>query len=76
MGNNISILKSIAENGGNNIEHAENVIQFCNEALTDKHKAAAIDRFFINSPTSNPFESDMSYYDLLNFYQDVLNEED
>lgn len=76
MGSYIETCKAYAIENKTTLEHAENIIEFCEEAKSDKNKKAAIERFYMNAATYNPFDEGYSYYDILNYYQDVLNEDE
>ena len=58
----------------NEVENEDLILQFANEAETDSDKEKAIERFFANSSSSNPFDEKLSYYDLLAHYEDIQNE--
>ena len=75
MGSNINTLKHIL--ASNTIDNEDLIEEFVKEAEDgDKDKAAAVDRFFMNSPSSNPFDAGLTYYDLLQHYEDIQDEAD
>lgn len=75
MGSNIATLKHIL--ASNTIENEDVIEQFIKEAEGgDADKVAAIDRFFMNSPSANPFDAGLGYYDLLQHYEDIQDERD
>lgn len=59
----------------NTIENEDLILKFIEQSKTDENKEKAITRFFMNSPSANPFKDGLSYYDLLHHYEDILNEE-
>lgn len=59
--------------GTNEIENEDLIVAFINEAETDTVKEKAIDRFF-EGVQSNPFDEGFTYYDLVQHYEDILDE--
>lgn len=57
------------------IENEDMILKFAKEAQNDPNKTEAIERFFNSSKDGNPFKEGKSYYDLMDLYQDVLNEQ-
>lgn len=74
MGNYIDRLKDILAK--NTIENEDEIEGFIIEAENDPKKVEAIERFFMNASTSNPFDEGLGYYDLIHHYEDILDEED
>lgn len=74
MGNYIDRLKDILDK--NTIENEDLIEEFMKDAEDDAKKAEAIERFFMNAATSNPFDEGLGYYDLLHHYEDICDEED
>lgn len=72
MGSNVDVLVGILSRM--QIENEDLIKEFVEAAKKDSIKAAAIDRFFANATTSNPFNEGMSYYDLLKEYEAVQEE--
>ena len=74
MGSCIDRLKDILDSS--TIENEDLIEEFINDAEEDPKKAEAIERFFDNASTPNPFDEGLGYYDLLQHYEDIQDEED
>ena len=68
----IDQLSDILEN--NTIENEDLIAKFVEEAKTNSNKEKAITRFFVNAPSSNPFNDGLGYYDLIHHYEDIMDE--
>lgn len=76
MGSYVLTCKTYAMENSTTLEHAQEIIEFCEQAEIDKNKRAAIERLYMSAASYNPFEEGYSYYDLLEHYQDILNEDE
>ena len=56
------------------IENEDLIAKFIEESKTDYNKEMAIERFFVNAPSSNPFNDGLGYYDLIHHYEDIMDE--
>ena len=70
----LTILEEILKE--NEIENEDLIESFLADAYRDSNKEEAIDRFFIESKSDNPFKDGYTYYDLIKCYEDVIDEKD